>query len=176
MTSDSLWQGWWGIPSMIVNPIVMLINIPQRLKVNKLPEPVPGAPRAPMNPGKPVYLRPTILGVLIPVILVSLIVFIEKGDPEFAKAGDCIHNNNPIVLSGVVDSNADVVVVPCSDPRAEARVVGRVEDTNDGEHVCRKSFPDADGYFTYERRSDKYTLCLKSLESVRQKPATIFAP
>ncbi|WP_406192883.1 hypothetical protein OH807_01745 [Kitasatospora sp. NBC_01560] len=173
MTSDSLWQGWWGIPSMIVNPIVMLINVPQRLKINKLPEPLPGAPRAPMNPGRPVYLRPTILGVLIPVVLVSLIVLVEKGDPEFAKAGDCIHNSNPIVVSGAIDSNPDVTVVPCSDPRAEARVVGRKENTDDGETVCRNSFPDADGYFTYRRGSDKYTLCLHSL---KQKPSTVFLP
>ncbi|WP_194235825.1 hypothetical protein [Streptomyces sp. CB01881] len=173
MTSDSLWQGWWGIPSMIVNPIVMLINVPQRLKINKLPEPLPGAPRPPANPGKPVYLRPTILGVLIPAILISLIVLVEKGDPEFAKAGDCIHNKNSIVLPGAIDSNPDVEVVPCSDARAEARVVGREDDTNDGEGVCRRSFPDADGYFTYKRGSDKYTLCLQSL---KQKPGKIFLP
>lgn len=126
-----------------------------------------------MNPGRPVYLRPTILGVLIPVVLVSLIVLVEKGDPEFAKAGDCIHNSNPIVVSGAIDSNPDVTVVPCSDPRAEARVVGRKENTDDGETVCRNSFPDADGYFTYRRGSDKYTLCLHSL---KQKPSTVFLP
>ncbi|MEU8928137.1 hypothetical protein AB0D10_45815 [Kitasatospora sp. NPDC048545] len=172
MTSDSLWQGWWGIPSMIVNPIIMLINIPQRLKINKLREPVPGAPRPPMDPGKPVYLRPTILGVLIPVILISLIVFIEKGDPEFAKAGDCIHNNSPVLVPGAVDKNPDVIVVPCSDARAEARVVSREDDTVDGETVCRK-YPDADGYFTYKRRDEKYTLCLHGLNA---KPGTVTLP
>ncbi|MGW4897308.1 LppU/SCO3897 family protein [Kitasatospora sp. NPDC004240] len=173
MTSDSLWQGWWGIPSMIINPITMLVNVPQRLKVNKLPEPLPGAPRPPADPGKPVYLRPTILGALIPVILVAALVFFTKDDPEFAEAGDCIRNSNPIALSGVVDTNPDVTVVPCSDPNAEARVVGRVDDTDDGENVCRRSYPEADGYFTYKRRSHKYTLCLQSLE---QKPGTHSAP
>ncbi|MGW7444614.1 LppU/SCO3897 family protein [Kitasatospora sp. NPDC054795] len=178
MTSDSLWQGWWGIPSMIVNPIIMLINIPQRLKVDKLAEPLPGAPRPPMDPGKPVYLRPTILGVLIPALLITVIYLVAKRDPDFAKAGDCIHNNNPIAaaLPGLVDKNPDVEVVPCSDPKAEARVVGREEDTNDGEAACRK-FPTADGYFTYKRSSTKYTLCLQSLETPQQKkPTTIFGP
>ncbi|WP_145791408.1 LppU/SCO3897 family protein [Kitasatospora atroaurantiaca] len=163
MTSDSLWQGWWGIPSMIVNPIVMLINIPQRLKVNKLAEPLPGAPRPPMNPGKPVYLRPTILGALIPAILISLIVLVERGDPEFAKVGDCIRNNNAIVLPGVDDNNPDVEVLSCSDPKAEAKVVGREEDTIDGRTACQK-YPNADGFFSYKRDSEKYTLCLQSLK------------
>ncbi|MEU3571583.1 hypothetical protein AB0E96_24620 [Kitasatospora sp. NPDC036755] len=173
MTSDSLWQGWWGIPSMIVNPIIMLLNVPQRLKVNKLAPPLPGAPLAPMDPGRPVYLRPAVFGALIPVLLVSLIVFIEKGDPEFAKAGDCIHNKNQIVLPGLLDANADVEVVPCSGPDADARVVGREDDTTDGQGVCRRSYPTADGYFTYKRGSDKYTLCLQTL---KQKPSPITLP
>lgn len=179
MTSDSLWQGWWGIPSMIVNPIIMLINIPQRLKVDKLAEPLPGAPRPPMDPGKPVYLRPTIFGLLIPALLISVIYLVAKRDPEFAKAGDCIHNNSPIAaaLPGVVDKNADVDVVPCSDPQAEARVVGRKDDTDDGESVCRTAFPASDGYFTYKRGSTKYVLCLQSLRTPQQKkPTTIFGP
>jgi hypothetical protein len=55
--------------------------------------------------------------------------------------------------------------------------VGRKDDTNDGENVCRTSFPDSDGYFTYKRGSNKYTLCLQSLENPQQKkPATIFGP
>ncbi|MET8698356.1 hypothetical protein ABZW10_05700 [Kitasatospora sp. NPDC004723] len=124
---------------------------------------MPGAPLRPADPGKPVFLRPTILGLLIPAILVSLIVLLEKDDPEYAKTGDCIHNNNPIVLPGVGDNNPDVVVVPCSDPKAEHRVVGRKDDTDDGENVCR-AFPEADGYFTYKRGDHKYTLCLQDLK------------
>ncbi|MEU6238801.1 hypothetical protein [Kitasatospora sp. NPDC047058] len=170
MTSDSLWQGWWGIPSMIVNPIIMLINIPQRLKVNKLPEPLPGAPRPPMNPGKPVYLRPTMVGLIIPAVLVSLIVFMVQRDPEFADVGDCIHNSNVLIVPGGIDTDPDVTVVPCSDPKADARIVGREEGTNDGESVCRKSYPAADGYYIYRRGGDRYTLCLQSL---KQKPRPV---
>lgn len=63
-------------------------------------------------------------------------------------------------------------VVPCSAPEAEARVVGRKEDTVDGESACR-AFPEADGYFTYSRRSNKYTLCLKTL---KQQPVPALTP
>ncbi|MFD7450486.1 hypothetical protein [Kitasatospora sp. NPDC059827] len=172
MTSDSLWQGWWGIPSMIINPIVMLLNIPQRSKINKLAEPVPGAPGTPMDPGKPVYLRPTIVGVLIPAVLATLLFVLLKDDPEFAKAGDCVHNSNVIAIPGLDDKNPDLKVVPCSDPQADARVVGRADDSNDGETECRK-YPDADSYFTYKHGSDKYLLCLKSL---KPRPKFTFAP
>ncbi|MFJ9691578.1 hypothetical protein [Kitasatospora sp. NPDC101183] len=172
MTSDSLWQGWWGIPSMIVNPIIMLLNVPQRLKVNKLPEPAPGAPGPSMDPGKPVYLRPVIFGVLIPVVLGSILFLTLKDDPGFAEAGDCIHNNSPLVFPGAVNQNADVKIVPCSGPDAEARVVARKDDTVDGESACR-AFPEADGYFTYERRDTKYTLCLKT---IKQRPVPILTP
>ncbi|MGW2873682.1 LppU/SCO3897 family protein, partial [Kitasatospora sp. NPDC001225] len=104
------------------------------------------------------YLRPAIAGLLVPAVLIPLIVVMAKRDPEFAKAGDCIHNNNPIAaaLPGVVDSNPDIDVVPCSDPKAEARVVGREDDTTDGESACRK-YPTADGYFTSKHGSDRYT-------------------
>ncbi|MER7770625.1 hypothetical protein [Kitasatospora sp. NPDC096140] len=172
MTSDTLWQGWWGIPSMIVNPIVMLFNIPQRMKINKLAEPVPGAPGTPMDTGKPVYLRPTIVGLLIPAVLITLIFALLKDDPEFAKAGDCIHNSSPLAMSGLNDNNPDVKVVSCSDPQADARVVGRADNTTDGETECRK-YPDADSYFTYKRGSDKYLLCLTSL---KPRPKLTFPP
>ncbi|WP_416873955.1 LppU/SCO3897 family protein [Kitasatospora sp. SC0581] len=124
------------------------------------------------------YLRPAIVGLLVPAVLIPLIVVRAKRDPEFAKAGDCIHNNNPIAaaLPGVVDSNPDIDLVPCSDPKAEARVVGREDDTTDGENACRK-YPTADGYFTSKHGSDKYTLCLQGLETPKQpKPTTIFGP
>ncbi|MER7673303.1 hypothetical protein ABTY61_33250, partial [Kitasatospora sp. NPDC096128] len=63
MVSDSLWQGWWGIPSMIINPIVMLFNIPQRLKINKLAEPWGGGAPPPPAPAPPGGQRRPRIGV-----------------------------------------------------------------------------------------------------------------
>jgi hypothetical protein len=37
MTSKSLWQGWWGIASSIINPVTMLMNIGPMQKFKKLP-------------------------------------------------------------------------------------------------------------------------------------------
>ncbi|BFV58046.1 hypothetical protein KCMC57_up31500 [Kitasatospora sp. CMC57] len=162
MTAKSLWQGWWGIASMIINPVTMLINLPQRAKINKLAEPIPGAPGQPMNPGKPVFQRPVILGVLVPVIVVLAIGFSIKGDPGYAAVGDCVRNRNTTVAVGAEDNHPDVVVLDCSDPKAEAKIVGKVENTVD-ESVCDK-FEDSDGLYTEQQGSNKFTLCLHFLK------------
>ncbi|GAA4857907.1 LppU/SCO3897 family protein [Kitasatospora terrestris] len=161
MTAKSLLQGWWGIGSAIINPITMLINLPQRAKINKLPEPAPGAPGMPMNPGKPLLQRPAALGFLLPIIALVLIIVAAVNaptTPRSAAVGDCVHNRH-VAASDSGDDHPDVVVLPCSDPKAEARIVGKVDGTANAETACKK-FADADGYYTEERGSRKYTLCL----------------
>ncbi|WP_371477388.1 hypothetical protein [Kitasatospora sp. NBC_00315] len=162
MTADSLWQGWWGIGSAFINPITMLINLPQRAKINKLAPPLPGAPGLPADPGKPVFRRPAILGLLIPLIVVGAIVYSAQRDPGYASVGDCVHSKHTVV-AGVEDKDADVVVIDCSDSDADARIVGKVPGTHDGESACT-AFSDADGYYYREQGSDQYTLCLHFLK------------
>jgi hypothetical protein len=72
MTSKSLVEGWWGPMSLFVNPITMLTNLGPRSRVALLPAPVAGAPRRPLDPGKPMTQRPAMLMVLLPLILVGL--------------------------------------------------------------------------------------------------------
>ncbi|MFC9331386.1 hypothetical protein [Kitasatospora sp. NPDC057015] len=162
MTERSLWQGWWGIASAVINPITMLANLPQRAKINKLGEPIPGAPGQPADPGKPLYRRPAILGLLIPLVAIGLIVFQAQRDPSYASVGDCVHNKN-VMIAGVDDTHPDVVVLSCSDPDADARIVGKVSDTANGDSAC-EGYPDADGYYTEEQGSEKFTLCLHFLK------------
>ena len=162
MTEKSLWQGWWGIASALINPVTMLINLPQRAKINKLTEPLPGAPGQPADPGRPLTRRPAILGLLIPVIAVGAIAFSVQQDPTYAGVGDCVHNKHTMT-AGVEDTRPDVVVLGCSDPDADARIVGKVSDTTNGETACER-FADADGYYTEEQGSDRFTLCLHFLK------------
>ncbi|MFJ2776996.1 MULTISPECIES: hypothetical protein [unclassified Kitasatospora] len=162
MTAKSLWQGWWGIASLLINPATMLLNLPQRAKINKLAPPLPGAPGQPMNPGKPLFQRVAVLGLLVPLLVIGAIVYNVQSDPSFASVGDCVHNKNAIV-TGVTDNHPDVVVLSCSDPDADARIVGKVKDSSNGETACRQ-FSDADGYYTEEQGSDQFTLCLHFLK------------
>lgn len=77
MTVESMWIGWWGFLSAVVNPVTMLINLGSRSTLTKLPPPIPGGPRIPMQPGKPLFHRAEFLlaAALIlvgPIILLAL--------------------------------------------------------------------------------------------------------
>jgi hypothetical protein len=122
MTAKSLWQGWWGVGSSIINPITMLINIPTRLKFNQLPEPMPGAPGQPMDMGKPLFLRPAILGFLIPIAVIALLIVGNLGSPSSASVGDCIHNKGTVL-------KPNVKVVGCTSSDADYKVVGKLSNT-----------------------------------------------
>ena len=163
MTAKSLWQGWWGVASLVINPITMLLNVPQRAKINKLAPPRPDAASHPADPGRPVFLRAAILGLLVPAFVIFAIVYSVQHNPSYASVGDCVHNKNA-TTTGITDTHPNVVVIACSDPDADAKVVGKVKGSSDGETGCRP-FSDADGYYSQEQGSDTFTLCLHMLKS-----------
>nr|WP_202891273.1 toxin-antitoxin system, toxin component [Kribbella shirazensis] len=149
MTAKSLWQGWWGIGSAIVNPITMLMNIGPMQQFKNLPEPAPG-PGRPMNPGKPLFQRPAILGLLLPVALIGLIVFANLNSTESkAKVGACVVNKGSSV-------NPDVEVVDCTSSEAEYKIVDKIDDSTD-DSQCGQN---AEASYVYQRKSTKYVLCL----------------
>ena len=150
LTSKSLWQGWWGIGSAIVNPITMLMNIGPMQKFKSLPEPAPG-PGQPMNPGKPLFQRPAILGVLIPVAVVAVIIFANLNSTSSADVGACVMNQG-------TSSNPDVKVVDCTSSDAEYKIVGKLDNSTD-DSQCQ-DFAGSEASYVYERGSTKYTLCL----------------
>jgi hypothetical protein len=152
MTAKSMWQGWWGIGSAIVNPFVMLSNIGPWKKFNELPEPAPGAPGRPMDMGKPLFKRPAVLGLLLPVLVIAAIVVgnLTTTTSSEAKAGDCVKNAGTI-------SKPNVKVVDCGSSEAEYRVLGRVSSSVSS--LCDQ-YQGATVTYTEERGSSGYTLCL----------------
>ncbi|MFD6101447.1 hypothetical protein ACFWFQ_02155 [Nocardia salmonicida] len=77
MTVESMWIGWWGFLSAVINPVTLLINLGPRSTLTKLPPPIPGGPRIPMQPGKPLFHRVEfLLAVALilggPIILLAL--------------------------------------------------------------------------------------------------------
>ncbi|MCD0482190.1 hypothetical protein LO771_07125 [Streptacidiphilus sp. ASG 303] len=157
MTSKSLWQGWWGIGSMIINPITMLLNLPQRAKINKLPPPLPGAPGMPMNPGRPIFARPGSWVLVLPVALLALIVLgagLDLADePSSASVGDCMHNSG----SGF---NPDMHIVDCGSTQAEFRVVGKIDDATDIQRCEKFADQGARSGYYQQQGSSKFVLCL----------------
>lgn len=151
MVSDSLVQGWWSPASMLLNPLTLLVNLFQRWGISRLPEPVPGAPGTPADPGRPIFLRPTALGLLIPVILIGCGWLVLHDDPEYAEVGDCVHSNGEVLFP-------DVSVVDCGSAKAEFEVVGRFDNTTDTGGCA--AYPRTVAMLQAERGSTKYVLCL----------------
>lgn len=122
MTSRTLVQGWWGYASFIITPITLLINLFQRLKFRDMPAPRPapdGNSVAPMPLGKPVLLRPTVVGLLVPLAVFGLIgyaIFSGAGSPE-SYVGQCIK---------VGASSDDVEFVSCDKPH-DGQVISVVD-------------------------------------------------
>ncbi|MFF0343189.1 toxin-antitoxin system, toxin component [Kribbella sp. NPDC004875] len=149
MTSKSLWQGWWGIGSSIINPITMLMNIGPMQKFKSLPEPQPG-PGRPMDPGKPLFKRPAILMLLLPIAFIALLVIGNLNSTESkAQIGACVVNKG-------TSSSPDVKVVDCTSSEAEYKIVDKIDDSTD-DSQCGD---DAEASYVYQHRSTKYTLCL----------------
>ncbi|MEV6652790.1 hypothetical protein [Streptomyces sp. NPDC051219] len=101
MTANTLIQGWWGPLSALITPFTLLANLFARSAFRKLPQPY-GGWRPPLDPGKPVPLRPQALLFLIPagLVLAALTVLmaigvVVGGDPESTgfTAGECVRNN-----------------------------------------------------------------------------------
>lgn len=150
MTSKSLWQGWWGIGSSIVNPITMLMNIGPMQKFKRLPEPQPG-PGRPMDPGKPLFRRPAILMLLLPIVVVALLVVSNLNSVESStQVGACVVNKG-------TSTKPNVKVVDCSSSDAEYRVIDKINSTDESQ--CGDN---ADA--TYVDEGANYTLCLAKIK------------
>ncbi|GAA3094077.1 hypothetical protein GCM10010530_19070 [Kribbella aluminosa] len=150
MTSKSLWQGWWGIGSSIINPITMLMNIGPMQKFKGLPEPTPG-PGRPMDPGKPLFQRPAILMLLLPFVVIALLIVGNLNSTEAkAQVGACVVNKG-------TSSNPNVKVVDCSSSDAEYKVIDKLDSTDESQ--CGDT---ADA--TYVDEKANYTLCLAKIK------------
>ncbi|MEV6050305.1 hypothetical protein [Streptomyces sp. NPDC052107] len=75
MQSDTMAQGWWGPMSMLITPVILLINLFTLAKIRKLPAPV--APQGPgLDPGRSVFARPMGIVGLFPLTGFTLFVLL----------------------------------------------------------------------------------------------------
>jgi hypothetical protein len=105
-----------------------------------------------------------ILALVVLAVVGGFFAYNAKSDPTYASVGDCVHNKNGSPAAGATDDHPDVVTIACTDPNADAKIVGKVQGTGDPETTCKK-YPDSDGYYTQKQGSDDFTLCLKFLKS-----------
>ena len=104
-----------------------------------------------MNPSKPLFQRPAILGALIPIAVIALIIFANLNSTSNADVGSCVVNKG-------TSGNPDVKVVDCTSSDAEYRIVGKLDNSTDDSRC--QDFAGSEASYVYERGSTKYTLCL----------------
>ncbi|WP_157573787.1 LppU/SCO3897 family protein [Nocardia jejuensis] len=86
-----------------------------------------------------------------------------RTDPGFAVAGDCIHNTHGPLAT---DDDPVLVIVPCTDPQAEAEVIARPTGPL-ADNQCDTDYPEADMVFTHTTRYGSgpeiqtYALCVR---------------
>jgi hypothetical protein len=123
-TAHTLLAGWWGWLSFFITPVILLVNLSRRGKVARLAAPVPGSDRhRPANPGRPLYQRFAIVGLLVPLLVVGAIVTAAvtgSGGDGHATVGRCVHATG--------DGHADLV--DCGQPH-EGVVTTVVHDEQD---------------------------------------------
>lgn len=122
-TAYTLLAGWWGWLSFVITPITVIVNLVRRRSVAALAAPRNPAPgRQPANPGKPLYQRFAIAGLLVPVLVVGVIVaaaLSPSGDDT--AVGTCIRTSADGSQASVVDCSAqhDGVVTRVADSSAD---------------------------------------------------------
>ncbi|WP_280265969.1 LppU/SCO3897 family protein [Nocardia wallacei] len=147
-----------GVPAVPPDyPAAQGVSEPELVR----PAPVPGAGQPPRDPRKPLLRRPATLGLLIAIVVVvgvvvAVAVTKTMGSDEIS-AGDCVgtRDGESIDLSGV-----ELVTMDCSDPAAQAKVLARLEGTNNT-LLCRE-YPDYNDAYTDSDDTQFFVLCLRA--------------
>ncbi|WP_370413218.1 hypothetical protein [Streptomyces fradiae] len=148
MTARTLYQGWWGLASFFYTPVVLVLNLVQRIRLGRLAPPAGGV-RPSVNPGRPLLRRVEALGVLLPFAIVGAFGYLYEGSPASAEVGSCVHNKGNELFP-------DVVVVDCYSDEADYRVAERHDSGHDHCDLTR--------YAEYsETGRSGFTLCLTPL-------------
>jgi hypothetical protein len=107
MSAHTLLLGWWGWASFFITPITLLINLARRGAVARLDAPIQQlANRQPADPGKPLYQRFAIVGLLVPLLVVGAIVAAaasSSSSSDDTLVGRCVQANSTGTNAELVD-------------------------------------------------------------------------
>ncbi|MGN9791421.1 LppU/SCO3897 family protein [Streptomyces sp. OZ13] len=151
MTTDTLWQGWWGVMSLFITPVTVLMNLGPRSRFRRLAAPY-GGWRPPLDPGRRVLARPPALLVLTPIVLMVVVLATGITTAAFdsgpaaasVRVGDCVRNHGTW-------PDQDIRRVDCGSHLAEYRTA-RLADCDGDELLMR-----------LEYAADAEAMCLEPL-------------
>lgn len=76
MQSDTMVQGWWGMASVLITPLTLLINLFTLSRIRALPASSAPVLRPSLDPGRPVLARPAGLVGLVPLLGFALLMLL----------------------------------------------------------------------------------------------------
>ncbi|MFF2141064.1 hypothetical protein [Kitasatospora sp. NPDC058190] len=126
------------------------------------PTPLPMPTYTPPTFPSPTFTLPPLPSITLPPVTTPTPTDSTDG-PDDAKIGDCLRNENG--TSETTDNHPKVSVLPCTDSKAQYKVVYKYFATSD-QKVCEKQ-PKADSWYTSKHPSLPaldYVLCLKQLK------------
>jgi hypothetical protein len=117
-TAATLLAGWWGIASFFVTPVVLLANVVHRVRLSDLRPPrdpaLLSALPAQLDPGRPLYRRPAILGLGVPLAALILLAYSMVAAPAGPDpdVGRCVQSEEiPQLISCGAEHGGRVVAV-----------------------------------------------------------------
>ncbi|WP_327301250.1 hypothetical protein [Streptomyces goshikiensis] len=127
MSSDTLWQGWWGPLSFFITPVTLLTNLGPRGTFRALP-PQTGGFRPALDPGKPLWRRPAAVLFLVPALLLFLSIpaliviglLFGEDEPPKLSVGQCVRN-------AASWQQQDLRIVDCGAAGARFRVTKQLD-------------------------------------------------
>jgi hypothetical protein len=131
MTAQTLLLGWWGFLSFFITPATVLLNLARRGRFARLgppqrdfrgSEPMP----EPMQPGRPLYARPAILGLLVPVVVAVVAIASANAGNAPAQMGKCV-----AVTASATGGQDTADLVGCDRPH-----VGKVIEVAESDAGC----------------------------------------
>ncbi|MEY9943783.1 hypothetical protein [Kitasatospora sp. GAS1066B] len=174
LSQYTLLRGWWGYLSPLFTLIALLRTRSAYQKIRQLPPPAPGTHGQQLDPGTPLTKRGAIWMLLVPLVSVAASITVlalllaglggpAAGDDVVgtsvlnAAGGDCLRDSNGAAIQNQADP--EVAVVPCSDNKAQYRVLGRVASLEDPATACA-GYPAATTYYAHPNAGDSFVLCL----------------
>jgi len=108
----TLLVGWWGIISFFLNIYAIIVNLVAWTKLRALPEPVRMSGKTPLDPGRPVFLRPGLWVTTAAIVIIVGLLAAQSARNDintFSAAdrqlmGTCVENVG----------STDVKAAPCS--------------------------------------------------------------
>ncbi|WP_258017406.1 LppU/SCO3897 family protein [Streptomyces noursei] len=135
MSAKTLWQGWWGLLSLFITPITVLMNLSPAARFRQLPPPAGGF-RPPLDPGKPLRRRPIALLFLVPPLAIiaavlGLIVLGALTGGSRAHSQPGIETAPTLTIGACVRNDGDwqhqdLRVTDCGAPDARYRATRRL--------------------------------------------------